>query len=239
MFATRFHLERFLQWCFDFPCPLCGAENHFPTRPNGFCPDCLNRLPLLHGRRCPGCGGEHDGVLELCAKCLAMPGRPWRHAMALMALRDAGQEAIRQFKYGNAPVLARSLAELSAPLLAAPEFSQSDLIVPVPLHFLRLWSRSYNQSELLAREIGRKFSIPCRNALKRVRPTGHQAGLDRAARLKNLKGAFQVRSIPMVAGRKLLLIDDVLTTGATLHCAAEALLAAGAAAVNVFVAARR
>ena len=230
---------KFLQWCFDFPCPLCGAENDRSTRPNGFCPDCLARLPFLHGRRCPGCGGELDGVLDLCAKCLAMPPRPWRHAMALMALRDAGQEAIWKFKYGNAPVMARSLAELAAPLLSAPEFAQSDLIVPVPLHFLRLWSRSYNQSELLARELARRLRIPWCNALKRVRPTGHQAALDRAERLKNLKGAFRVRKASRVANQKILLVDDVLTTGATLHCAAEVLLAAGAKEVNIFVAARR
>ena len=239
MSALHRKLHSLLLWLVDFPCPLCGAESSGTGSPNGFCPDCLARLPFLHGPRCPGCGGEIDGVLKICPKCLAMPPRPWRRAMALLAMRDSGQEVIYRLKFHGMTVMARSLSELAAPLLSAPEFSQSDLIVPVPLHRFRLWTRNYNQSELLGRMLGKKLRIPCRNALKRVRPTRRQATLDREARLKNLKGAFQTVRPEWIAGKKILLVDDVLTTGATLHAAAEELLKAGAAEVNVFVAARR
>jgi len=232
-------IRKLLRYFVEFPCPLCGGENPAPHGINSFCPDCLGQLPFLHGRRCPGCGGELSGVLELCEKCLRMPPRPWRTAMALLAMRDAGETVIYQLKFGGATVMARALGELAAPLLAGPEFSGTDIIVPVPLHFHRRWQRGYNQSELLAKFLGRKLGIPCRTPLKRVRATRRQATLPREDRLRNLTGAFAVGRPASVTGKKILLVDDVLTTGATLHAAAQTLLDAGAAEINVFVAARR
>lgn len=231
--------NQLLQYFIEFPCPLCGEANAMPHEINGFCPSCLKDLPFLHGRRCPGCGGELNGVLELCEKCLHMPPRPWRRAMALLAMRDSAETAIYRLKFGGATVMARALGDLAAPLLNEPAFARSELIVPVPLHYRRQWLRGYNQSELLARMLGKRLAIPCRTPLRRVRPTRRQATLPRAERLKNLSGAFRVKPPDAIAGKRILLIDDVLTTGATLHAAARALLDAGAAEVNVFVVARR
>lgn len=223
----------------EFPCPLCECDNPVPHDFNSFCPECLESLPLLHGARCPGCGGELDGALELCQKCLQMPPRPWKNAMSLMRMQGNGEKVVYALKFSGERAMARALAELAAPLLTAPDFIQCDMIVPVPLHWQRFWQRSYNQSELLAKMIAKYLHKPCPTPLKRIRPTARQATLNREDRLKNLKGAFAVPHPRQVAGKKILLIDDVLTTGATLHAASEVLLQSGAESICVFTIARR
>lgn len=223
----------------EFPCPLCERDNPVPHDFNSFCPECLESLPLLRGVRCPGCGGELDGVLAICPQCLKMPPRPWKNAISLMQMRGNGEKAVYALKFSGNRAMARALAEIAAPLLSQPDFSDVDMIVPVPLHWRRYFQRSYNQSELLAKMLTRYLAKPCCQPLKRIRPTVRQATLTREERLKNLQGAFAVTRPAQVAGRKILLVDDVLTTGATLHAAAAALLSAGAESVVVFTVARR
>ncbi|MBE6366388.1 MAG: ComF family protein [Lentisphaerae bacterium] len=231
--------KRLVNFLLEFPCPLCDCDNQHTHSFNSFCADCLEKLPLLHGQRCPGCGGELDGIFDLCADCLKMPPRPWKNAMAVMKMTGLAEKAVYSLKFFGQTVMARSLAELAAPLLFAPDFAETDVIVPVPLHWQRYLQRSYNQSELLAGMLARQLQKPHRNLLKRTRPTIRQATLNRAERLKNLQGAFAVKNPAQVQGKKILLVDDVLTTGATLHACAEALLQAGAESVVVFVIARR
>ncbi len=230
---------RLINALWEFPCPLCGGDHAGPHDFNSFCPDCLATLPLLHGKRCPGCGGELSGAFEYCEKCLAMPPRPWSNARALMAMRDSGERVIYQLKFGHATVMARALGELAAPLLDTPDFRRADLIVPVPLHWFRRWQRGYNQAELLARAIAKRLRKPCQLPLRRIHATRRQATLRREERLQNLRHAFSVPRPSAVQGKIILLIDDVLTTGATLHAASRTLLEAGAREVLVFVAARR
>ena len=227
-----------LNQIWEFPCPLCGCDNPQRHDFNSFCPECLESLPLLHGRRCPGCGGELDGIFEQCSHCLQMPPRPWNHAMSVMQMRDSAEKVIYALKFGGAVAMARPLAELAAPLLDNPDFA-SDMIVPVPLHWYRQLQRTYNQSALLAIMLSKKLNIPYKTPLKRIRHTVRQATLSREERLKNLKDAFAVPCPATVAGKKILLTDDVLTTGSTLHACAQTLLSAGAAEVNVFTVARR
>jgi ComF family protein len=156
-----------------------------------------------------------------------------------MKMTGTAEQLVYGLKFYHIKAMARAVAELAYPLLAGEEFANVDMIVPVPLHWKRFYQRGYNQSELLAIMLGRKIHKPCRKVLKRIRPTTRQATLSREERLKNLKNAFAVPHPEKVKDQKILLVDDVLTTGATLHACAETLLTAGAASVVVFTIARR
>jgi len=219
-------------------CPLCKAE--LSCGPRRLCTACEQQLPCLPERRCPGCGGANDSYLDLCRDCLECGGRPW--AAAVSAFPFAGQlrEAVHAFKYQRqtslAPFLAGAMADAWRRYGAAP--APPDLIVPVPLHWLREISRGYNQAGLLAQCLGRELRRPAVNALRRRRRTSQQARLHYQERLKNISGAFMVKKPSIIVGKSLLLVDDVFTTGATLSAATTALLAAGAAAVYVITAAR-
>ena len=131
----------------------------------------------------------------------------------------------------------RPLGELLAQAL--PRESGFDAIVPMPLHWRKRWQRGFNQSELLAREIGRRWNLPVRALVRRKRSTVPQAGLTSAQRRKNVEGAFKAGKGAPLKGMRLLLIDDVLTTGATASACARALKRAGAARVTFLALARR
>jgi ComF family protein len=122
--------------------------------------------------------------------------------------------------------------------LALPRGREFDAVVPVPLHWRKKWSRGFNQSELLARFIARRYSLPVVPALRRRQATAAQAGLTNAARRENVAHAFAVRSRDRVAGKRILLIDDVMTTGATAAACARVLRRAGAASVTLLALAR-
>ena len=231
--------SKLINFFFEFPCPLCHNDSPIKHGSNSFCLKCLQVLPLLHGKRCPGCGGEQDGVLELCQHCLKMPPRPWSNAISVMKMEGAGEKAVYELKFSGNRAIARAAAELSAPLLLAEKFDDLDYIVPVPLHYRRFFKRGYNQSEVLASMLAKQLNKPYKNLLKRTHSTQRQATLSREERLKNLQGAFAVKNPAHVSGKKILLVDDVLTTGATLHACAEALQQAGSAEILVFTLARR
>jgi ComF family protein len=121
---------------------------------------------------------------------------------------------------------------------ALPRDAAYDVIVPMPLHWRRRWQRGFNQSELLARVLGKRTGLPVANAVIRRKATAAQAGMTSAERRTNVAGAFQVRKRRFVEGRHVLLIDDVLTTGATAGACAAALKRAGARRVTVLTLAR-
>lgn len=143
---------------------------------------------------------------------------------------------IHLFKYGKVQTLAKPLGKLLSSAL--PRGQRSDVIVPMPLHWRRRWSRGFNQSDLLARELGRRTGLPVRGVLRRVRNTSAQAGLTNAKRRVNVLGAFRVNPRCSVAGLRVLLIDDVMTTGATAGACAAALKKAGASHVTLLTLAR-
>ena len=147
---------------------------------------------------------------------------------------------IHLFKYSGMKPLARPLAAYLE--RAIPVDEHFDAIVAVPLHWRKRWSRGFNQAELLARHVAKHRGIPVLNALRRKRATATQAGLANAGRRRNVAGAFVVRAgtkpDPRLAGKKILLIDDVMTTGATASACASALKRGGATSISLVTLAR-
>lgn len=202
----------------------------------------LPLVDLLAPPRCAACDARLRGRAVFCAACApsVIPAIPFvADGVAAFALYGgAVSEALRRLKYGGRADLAGPLGHLARRAARAASL-RADAVVPVPLHPARLAERGYNQAALLAMEVAEELEVPLwPRALRRVRPTAQQARLDRTARRHNVAGAFAVRSPEAVAGRRLLLIDDVCTTGATLAACAEALRTAGAAKVTALVVAR-
>lgn len=143
---------------------------------------------------------------------------------------------IHLFKYGRVQTLRKPLGRLLA--LALPREQNFDAIVPMPLHWRKRWQRRFNQAELLAQEISRRTHTPVKNALRRIRFTATQAGLTNAKRRQNVSGAFRPKRAGSLDGQRVLLVDDVMTTGATAAACARALKVAGASQVVLLTLAR-
>ncbi len=204
----------------------------------------FSRVTFLEDPVCDGCGAafEHDGgafAESRCAACMAQP-YAFSRARAACVYDDASRQVILRLKHGDqqqfAPLFARWLERAAAPLLA-----ECDALVPVPLHRLRLLSRRFNQAAEIARPLARAMGLTyLPDALIRTARTDSQGGKSARGRRLNVKSAFAVSpgGARAVDGRRVLLIDDVLTTGATAEACARTLLAAGAAAVDLAVVAR-
>ena len=146
------------------------------------------------------------------------------------------RDLVHLFKYRRIRSLEKPLGRMLC--LALPREEQADLIVPVPMHWWRKWNRGFNQADLLARMVARRTGIPAKSVLQRGRRTAAQAGLTLAQRRENLTGVFHVRGRNRVEGRRVLLVDDVFTTGATASACAAALKRAGARSVVLLTLAR-
>lgn len=217
-------------------CPLCRAL----PRPGGalVCAACQDALGALPTPRCPQCGGGRDGVLEICSECLHHGARPWVHAVSVFAFRGTVREAVHRLKYQGGTAVVPVLAAAMAADWRQYGHGELDVIVPVPLHWTRQFGRGYNQAELLARQVGAELGLPCERLLRRCRRTAQQARLDMASRRTNVRGVFAQARGARAAGRRVLLVDDVMTTGATLGEAARTLGEAAVATVSVLTAAR-
>jgi len=193
---------------------------------------------------CLGCGNALAGSepLHLCLSCRSRLGDPIvdpldHPRMALWAYQPPIDAVIRALKFRRLDYLGRHLAaELAGAF--GPALGEIDLVVPIPLHWRRRLSRGFDQAERIARPLADRLDLPFARALSRRRATRAQTRLGRPERLANLRGAFAVPRPEVVAGRRVLLVDDVATTGATLSAAAEALAGAGTRAVASLVAAR-
>ena len=218
-------------------CPGCGGRRD-PDVAGVLCPACRRDVPSPGEPLCPGCGIA--GVAAVASFCRSCRGR---HAMdaVLFAAPYAGtaKELVHRFKYRADFAAGQFLAHLIANRIESALPGGVDLLVPVPLHRWRLVGRGYNQAALLAREIARQLGLPAAvAALRRTSNTRTLAGLRPEERSRELRDAFTVRRPGQVAALRILLVDDVLTTGATAECCCRALKDAGAAWVGVAVAAR-
>ena len=160
-------------------------------------------------------------------------------ARAVARFEDGpARKLVHRLKYSDRAEIARPVARWMA-RAGADILADAELLAPVPLHPLRLWRRRFNQAAMLAREVARATGVPCDlGALLRVKATASQVGLTRTQRAENVQGAFRVADGATVRGRNVVLVDDVLTSGATANAASRALLRAGAKRVDVLVFAR-
>jgi ComF family protein len=226
-----------------FP-PRCIACNGLLERHDSppFCPSCLAGIRFIGSPLCPRCGDPFpvaEGADHLCGECLKEE-RPYAVARSVGRYEGTLLTVTHHFKYrertGIGKVLGGIMADFTAGIWDMKVF---DRIVPVPLHRKRLRKRGFNQSVILAREISKRFDIPLDFAsLCREVFTPPQVGLNRKARATNVHGAFAVRRPERIAGRRILLVDDVYTTGSTLSECARVLIRAGAEAVAVLTLAR-
>ncbi len=223
----------------DFLLPLrCAGCDREPPSERGFCGGCEQGLAEASLPRCSTCGEPfaHAGRDHPCLRCVREPP-PFRMARAPLIYGGPLADAIRRMKYANRPDLAGSLA----PLLAdeARALPEVDVVVPVPLAWRKLFSRGYNQSALLARSVAQGLRLPMdTGVLRRIGDAGPLAGRARTARREAVRGAFVVRHPERVRGKRILLVDDVLTTGATAAAASRVLCRAGARSVVVLTLAR-
>jgi ComF family protein len=220
-------------------CPSCRAPLGDGI---GLCATCWSKLSLIEPPYCARLGipftyDPGPGLLSM--EAIADPPA-YDRARATVRYDDIARALVLSFKYGDrldlAPMMGQWMARAGRELLA-----NADALLPVPLHWRRLWARRFNQSAALAGAISGMSGVPVlHGALKRVRATPQQVGLSKTERADNVQGAFRVPAEEKanVAGRRLVLIDDVLTSGATVDTCARALLRAGAAHVDVLVFAR-
>jgi ComF family protein len=218
-------------WMLPPRCVLCLDPGQAPAL--DLCADCASDLPAVP-TSCPRCAEPASGAE--CAHCATAPP-PYVRAFAAHAYAWPVDALVRGFKYHGQLPYGRVLGTLLAEAVATARLPAPDLIVPVPLHPARERERGYNQAWELARVVAATLRTPAApNACRRVRATAPQANLDAAARRANLSGAFVVPRA--LRGARVAVVDDVLTTGATLGAVANALHDAGAAEVQVWAVAR-
>lgn len=214
-------------------CVVCGDEGSV------LCAACAHAEIIPYGERCFNCGAATP-LARTCERCR---GNSPRHVWTTTYYEKAAQELVRTYKFGHQRAAAESLAALMIKTLL--DFNSVEnleplnyLIVPVPTATSRVRQRSFDHSTHLARQIARRLNLKCMTALSRLGQT-HQVGALRSERLKQIDGKYFVRYPNLVNGQNILLIDDVVTTGATLRAATKALRGAGAKRVDALVFAKR
>ena len=245
-FTSRWR-RAFGQLVFPQGCCLCERTLEDPLR-SPVCPECTAGLRPLVVPTCPRCGLflAPSVMPGLCGECRARR-RPFRVAVAAAPYEGAFRRALLELKFRRREVLAELLARpavsafrraaLDHGARAAGEFPAAVVAVPVP--FWRGRRRGFNQAELLARPVAREFGIPLVRGVLRRRSRPPQTLVSPSARRRNVRGAFRAGPLPeRLAGRPLLLVDDVFTTGSTVEAAVRALLRAGAGPVDVLTVAR-
>lgn len=222
--------------------PLCPSCREPLGDGIGLCASCWSKLSFIEPPYCARLGipflyDAGPGLLSM--EAIADPPA-YNRARAAVRYDDVARALVHLFKYGDrldlAPLMGRWMARAGRELL--PE---ADALIPVPLHWRRLWTRRFNQSAALAGAISKAAGVPVlHSVLKRVRATAQQVGLSRDERATNVQGAFRVpaEEKAQVASRRIIVVDDVLTSGATVDTCARALLRAGAAQVDVLTFAR-
>jgi ComF family protein len=236
--------------CCECKIPLPHKPAHHPLSA-WFCETCTDALPRVEAPYCSACGEPFDGAITTEFRCYNCEGRRLAFDFAVAGFRAEGavRELIHRFKYHREMGLRGVLSDLLLGALNDPRLAEEDLsnwlLVPVPLHFWRERRRQFNQSWELCLSLSQATGIPAVKALRRTRLTQVQAHLDREQRLANMRGVFSLRhslpwrKIPDLKGRRILLVDDVLTTGATSHACAKVLKRKGGAEKVVVITAAR
>jgi len=219
-------------------CPVCRE----PVEGRGLCAACWSKLSFITRPYCERLGTPFvydPGPGLLSMEAIANPPA-YRRARAAVRFDEVSRALVHSLKYGDrldlAPMMGRWVARAGREILA-----EADALIPVPLHWRRLWARRFNQSATLAAAVATESGIPVETGvLTRIKPTIQQVGLTRPQRAANVQGAFRVpeKSRPAIRGRRLVLVDDVITSGATVDGCARALLRGGALQVDVLVFAR-
>lgn len=222
--------------------PACVACQAATSEPHGLCATCWSGIGFITRPYCERLGTPFEidlGAGSLSPAAIADPP-VFRRARAVCRFEGTARELVHRLKFGDrldlAVTMGRMMRQAGQELLG-----EADLVAPVPLHRTRLWNRRFNQAAALARIVASDGGPACEmRAVERRKRTRQQIGLSRAQRAENLQGAFSVAPAmrPRIEGRRVVLIDDVLTTGATANAASRALLRAGASAVDVLVFAR-
>lgn len=225
----------------DLILPQHAFDTGAPALSPGLSAEAWSQIAFIEAPACDGCGApfEHDlGVKARCAACMARP-RMFSRARAACVYDEASRDLILKLKHADRTDLSGLLAAWVS-RAAAELFAEAEAVVPVPLHRLRLLKRRYNQAAEIARPLARRFALPyLPGALVRMKADS-QAGKSAAGRRRAVAGAFAApkHQRARIEGRRVLLIDDVMTTGATAEACARTLLRAGARAVDVAVVAR-
>jgi ComF family protein len=224
---------RLFGYVVDFALPArCGGCGTIVDEVDSFCSDCWSNLQFLREGGCRRCGMPLEATdAETCGACLAKPPRLDR-MRAAVAYDDISRSIALRLKYGRKVALARTMSRYMHPLIG--ELGPEAVLVPVPLHRSRLWNRGFNQSVVVAREMSRRTGIEMIvDALVRIRATPPLKGLNLRQRRRTVAGAFRASPGARLAGRTVVLVDDVVTTGSTANACARALTKAGAARVEL------
>ncbi|MEO1562378.1 MAG: ComF family protein [Pseudomonadota bacterium] len=216
-------------------CMGCGVET---SAANGLCPSCWADTEFIYEPACTSCGAPLIGDTPgLCEDCFADPP-PWDDGSAVVVYGPVTARIIQALKHGDrldfVPRLGKWMAQTGAPLI-----SPKAVVVPVPVHWRRLLKRKFNQADLLARQIARHHRLKYRNdVLLRTKGTQQQRSMSREERVNNQENSFCVSDPSQIVGAHILLVDDVMTTGATLRAAAKTLRSAGVKTISISVFAR-
>ncbi|HEV7258173.1 MAG TPA: ComF family protein [Bosea sp. (in: a-proteobacteria)] len=222
--------------------PSCIACQAATGEAQALCPTCWGDIGFIERPYCERLGTPFAVDLgEGLVSPAAIADPPvFARARAVCRFDGTARELVHRLKYGDRTDLALTLGRMMTQS-GRELLPDADLVVPVPLHRTRLWTRRFNQAAALAQTVSRQSGLPYAPlALTRVKRTRQQVGLTRTQRAENLQGAFKVApsARPQIEGRRILLVDDVLTTGSTANAAARALLRAGASAVDILTFAR-
>lgn len=221
-----------LLWPPRTTCIYCDGPLEAGAAQRLFCGTCWDSMGFPPGRHyCFNCTRPYTGWGDYCPECSR--GSPYGYVFSLGLHEGALREAVHQVKYGGREALGILLGKRLGALIS----TRPDCIIPMPLHLFRLRERGYNQAALIAQGIASVLSVPVVDGvLRRRRRTARQADLDRESRQRNMADAFGLRrGTPYWLGRSVLLVDDVLTTGATASAAAKVIWESGATEVNLAV----